>query len=258
MGEGTAYAVLGQLRAVDWGDDAAAFAHANSRALLMREFLRRTALWARAQGAEEAWPFFDVCDRIALDLSLSDRLAAEAESTLADLAPQSLRLACRAALRWAVLRDTGAPVPGGLPDPYEPLLLLVGRGGGWFLQEFLDLTGVMIRLGTVESNAAATPFTTLDRATLDALDAEGEITYYAKTDADKPRSSPRGIVRRRVDDEDRTWDEAFTRNLRWEPTEYLRRHELGHNDTEPERIGEVEAAAFIESVTRRLTAEAAG
>ncbi|GLF95287.1 hypothetical protein [Streptomyces yaizuensis] len=139
---------------------------------------------------------------------------AGAYSATAGLAPQSLRLTCRAAARWALLRDTATPVPIGLPDPYEPLLLLVGRGGGWFLQEYLDLTGASIRLGTVKSNAAAAPFTTLDEATLDALDAEGDITYYAKSDAGDPRSSPRGIVRRRIDDKDRIWDEAFTRNLR--------------------------------------------
>ncbi|WDN55921.1 hypothetical protein [Streptomyces clavuligerus] len=88
--------------------------------------------------------------------------------------------------------------------------------------------------------------------TLDALDAEGEITYYAKTDAANSRSSPQGIVRRRID-EDRMDDEAFTRNLRWEPTEYLRRYELGHNDIDHVEITEIEAAAFIQSLTRRLT-----
>ncbi len=34
----------------------------------------------------------------------------------------------------------------------------------------------MVRLGTVESNLAASPFLTLAQAILDALDAEGDIT----------------------------------------------------------------------------------
>ncbi|MGW1412686.1 hypothetical protein [Streptomyces sp. NPDC002403] len=48
--------------------------------------------------------------------------------------------------------------------------------GGYFVEEFIDLDGAMPRLGTVESNLSARPFLTLAPATLDALDAEGEIT----------------------------------------------------------------------------------
>ncbi|WP_255311947.1 hypothetical protein [Streptomyces sp. PTY087I2] len=103
----------------------------------------------------------------------------------------------------------------------------------------------------MESNASATPFVTLSPATLDALDGRGELTYFAKISEGNPRHSPRGIVRRRVDD-DQTHDEAFTRNLRWEPTEYLRLYDLGHNDIDHVRITEIEAAAFIESLTERL------
>lgn len=46
-----------------------------------------------------------------------------------------------------------------------------------------------------------------------------------------------------------TFDEAFTRNLRWEATEYLRRYELGDNDPDHVEITEAEAAAFIERIT---------
>jgi hypothetical protein len=77
-------------------------------------------------------------------------------------------------------------------------------------------------------------------------------TYFAKIDERNPRSNPRGIVRRRVDD-DQAYDEAFTRNLRWEPTEYLRLYDLGHNDIDHVEITATEAAAFIEAVTKKLT-----
>ena len=56
--------------------------------------------------------------------------------------------------------------------------------------------------------------------------ASREITYFAKIGDGYPRSSPRGIVRRRFL-HGIAYDEAFTRNLRWEPTEYLRLYELG-------------------------------
>ncbi|WP_189038619.1 hypothetical protein [Streptomyces daqingensis] len=245
-------AVLERLRAVGWRDDSEAFDHANSRALLMREYLRRAALWAQAYGAEGVWPFFDIAEHVDSSVETPAEVAAELEELMSGLAPASLKASCRAAVRWAALRDAHREPPSGLPDPYEPLLLFYERGGGWFLEEYLDLNGVMIRLGNVQSNASATPFLVSTPTTLDALDAEGEITYYAKVSDGYPRRKPRGIVRRRVE-EDQTHDDAFTRNLRWEPTEYLRLYDLGHNDVDHVEITEIEAAEFIESVTKRLT-----
>ncbi|MER6997092.1 hypothetical protein [Streptomyces sp. NPDC000410] len=251
MTEKSSRRVLERLRAVDWGDDFAASDHSNSRALLMREYLRRAALWARAYGAEQSWPFFDIAEHVDAEIQASPEITAEVEEVLVGLAPTSLQRTCRAAVRWAALRDGHDDLPADLPDPYEPLLLMYERGGGYFLEEYLDLNGVMIRLGNVESNASATPFLTLAPATLDALDAEGQITYYAKISESHPRRNPRGIVRRRID-EDQTYDEAFTRHLRWEPTEYLRLYNLGHNDIDHVKITEIEAAAFIESVTTKI------
>ncbi|MFC6984945.1 hypothetical protein [Streptomyces cirratus] len=183
--------VLDRLRAVDWSDETSAFGREHSRALLMREFLRRSALWARACGAEEAWPFFDVAEHVDAEVHAPADVAAEVEELVQGLAPESLRTTCRAAVRWACLGDARTESTAGLPDPYEPLLLLFERGGGFYLEEYLDLNGVMIPLGTVETNASVPPFLTLAPATLDALDAEGEITYYAKIDERHPRQSPR-------------------------------------------------------------------
>ncbi|UNO40666.1 hypothetical protein [Streptomyces sp. MST-110588] len=251
MTESSSRRVLERLRAIDWGDDFAASDHANSRALLMREYLRRAALWARAYGAEQSWPFFDITERVDAELQMPSEVADEVEQVLAGLAPTSLKRTCRAAIRWAAIRDARDDLPADLPDPYEPLLLMYERGGGYFLEDYLGLNGVMIPLGNVESNASVTPFVTLAPATLDALDAEGQITYYAKVSEGYPRQKPRGIVRRRID-EGQTYDEAFTRNLRWEPTEYLKLYDLGHNEVDHVQTTEIEAAAFIESVTTKI------
>lgn len=75
----------------------------------------------------------------------------------------------------------------------------------------------------------------------------GDITYYAKFSEGYSRSNPQGIVRRRMAD-GVAHDEAFTRNLRWEPTEYLPLYELGHNEVDHVEISEAEAAAFVEKV----------
>ncbi|MFF3396852.1 hypothetical protein ACFYW1_38825 [Streptomyces sp. NPDC002669] len=254
---GASRAVLERLRGVDWSDEDRAWRHENSRALLMREYLRRAALWADHCGAERSWPFFDLAEHAYPTVRIPDGIAAELDEVLRGVGPSSVRTTCRAAVRWAVLRAGSAsgPLPDlpDLPDLYEPLLVLYERGGGFFVEEFIDLGGAMVRLGTVESNLAARPFLTLAPAALDTLDAEGEITYYAKIGEDHPRSRPRGIVRRRVDDDGRTYDEAFTRDLRWKPTEYLRRYALGHNGIDHVEITGIEAAAFVESLTERLS-----
>ncbi|MEU0626654.1 hypothetical protein [Streptomyces sp. NPDC005989] len=252
-------AVLERLRAVDWyGDWDMAGSHSRSRALLMREYMRRAALWAQAYGAEEQWPFFDVTGFVDPTFRLDPRIESELEDYVAhDVGTPSTARTCRGAVRWAALRERGGSGLADLPDPYEPLLLMYGRGGGYSIEEFIDLYGVMITYGSFESNLDAEPFLTLAPGTLDALDAgaAGRITYFAKISEGYPRSSPRGILRRRLTGRNArtTHDEAFTRNLRWEPTEYLRLYELGHNDIDHVQISEREAAAFIESVAQRLT-----
>lgn len=251
--------VLDRIRGITWDDDfSVSLGHARSRALLMREYLRRAALWARAYGAEEAWPFFDVAEYVDPSVELDAEVSAELDEYIRRyVGTPSIQKSCRGAVRFAAVRaETKAELPD-LPDMYEPLLLMFERGGGYAIEQFIDLQGVAIPRGSLENNLSATPFLTLAPATLDALDGRGRITYYAKISEGFPRSSPRGIVRRRViGNGEETHDEAFTRNLRWEPTEYLRLYELGHNDIDHVEISEAEAAAFIETMTEKLTGNA--
>jgi hypothetical protein len=79
------------------------------------------------------------------------------------------------------------------------------------------------------------------------------ITYYARIDATHPADRPAGIVRR-IHTEPVPTDEAFTRNMRWEPTEYLRRYYLGHNDDDHVEISEQEANRIIQSWRERFAA----
>jgi hypothetical protein len=79
---------------------------------------------------------------------------------------------------------------------------------------------------------------------LDDTDRD-RITYYALLFDGFTREHPSGLVRRRHRDVGLPVDEAFTRNDRWEPSEYLVRYQLGHNDIDHVEISEGEATAFV-------------
>jgi hypothetical protein len=64
-------------------------------------------------------------------------------------------------------------LPPGLEDPFEPLLLMFDRGGGWTIEAgFIDVDGSAIRQRTWLDHLTASPAVTLDRSTLEAFDAE--------------------------------------------------------------------------------------
>lgn len=75
-------------------------------------------------------------------------------------------------------------------------------------------------------------------------------TYYARLAAGRARENPSGVIRRRRDG-DTVIDEAFTRNLWWEPTDYFDRVRLGHNDDEHVEITEGEAQGFVRYTTAK-------
>lgn len=78
-----------------------------------------------------------------------------------------------------------------------------------------------------------------------------EVTYYARFDWGGTPKEPDGIVRRRVVD-GVVYEEAFTRQLRWEPTEYFKLYRLGHDDDQYEEITKEEADAFIARTEKNL------
>lgn len=247
--------VLCGLQAINWDGWPVAFDHSRSRALLMREYLRRSAQWARHYGAESAWPFFDIVEHVDASVQLPPDVASDLDAFLrGGIGPNSVERTVTGAVRWAELRRQGRTDLPELPEPYEPLLLMYERGGGFYVDQAIDLNGVSLPRWGLDTAIAAPPFLTLGTATLDALDsdAKGKVTYFAVVDEGFPRERPMGLMRRRaVGREPVTHDEAFSRNLRWEPTDYFDLYALGHNDTDHVEISEIEAAAFIDRVIQR-------
>ncbi|MET8626171.1 hypothetical protein ABZW30_20855 [Kitasatospora sp. NPDC004669] len=84
--------------------------------------------------------------------------------------------ACRAAVRWATLRDTPEVRLPDLPDPFEPLILLYEQGGEVIADESraFNFGGRAVRITPWRDHLSAEPATALDPATLDALDREYE------------------------------------------------------------------------------------
>jgi hypothetical protein len=79
------------------------------------------------------------------------------------------------------------------------------------------------------------------------------MTYYALVDEFSSYETPGGVLRRVEDDEGQD-DEAFTRNLRWEPSPLLYSAERGDLDIKFFEISEDEA----ERIVARIRASVGG
>ncbi|WP_051893318.1 hypothetical protein [Streptomyces erythrochromogenes] len=249
MTDRTASVTLNRLRAVEWvGDWDHVLARVMSRRVLMREYLRRAALWAQEYSAESAWPFFDVSEYVDPGFRLSPETAAELDAYLGRVPGSEIRETCAGAVRLAEMREQNPAALPDLPDLYEPLVLFYERGGEFVRDNAggLDLTGVSFRPGTPQGNLSTPPFRALNETVLDALDARGRVSYYA---VDGPQAL---LVRRRVVRGERH-DELFGPDLRWEPTDRLPEKEEAIKGAGLVPLDEIAAAELIGDAVDRAS-----
>lgn len=231
MTDHTPSVMLNRLRAVEWIDDwDHAFEHVLSRRLLMREFLRRAAVWAQEYSAESAWPFLDITEHVDPEFQLPPDLSAELDEFLRTVPGSTLQRTCAGAVRLAALRAQNPAAFSALPDLYEPLVLFYERGGEFVVDNAggLDLTGVSFRPGTAQGNLGTPPLRALSQTVLDAVDAKGRVSYYSSVDGQGP------LLRRRVLRGEQS-DELFTRDLHWTPTDRI-----------PDSEEEIDAAGLVQ------------
>jgi hypothetical protein len=111
-----------RIEAIEWDQDET---RGRLHVQLVREYLRRAALWAQALEVTQEWPFFDVAlaadPNVDTDLDTLRRVRQHLEDTKASW--WATRIA-----EWA-LRFAALTSPYGLPDPYEPLLVMFEQGG---------------------------------------------------------------------------------------------------------------------------------
>jgi hypothetical protein len=81
-----------------------------------------------------------------------------------------------------------------------------------------------------------------------------KVTYYAMVDELSSRERPAGVLRRTYTEAGGRRDEAFTRNLAWEPSSSLVSAERGDLQNEFVEISAKEA----EEIVARIRAGAAG
>ncbi|MGX2995835.1 hypothetical protein JNUCC64_16355 [Streptomyces sp. JNUCC 64] len=161
--------------------------------MLMGEHMRRAALWADAYGVPERWPFFDVAHLAVPGFQLDADVTEELGDFAATVSTYTIRVLCASAVRWAAVRSDELP---DLPHPYEPIVLMFERGGGYSIEEMIDLYGVSVPYGNFTSALKRKPFLSLDRFVLDTFDstADDHVTYFV--DGENP--TPRFLARRRI------------------------------------------------------------
>lgn len=218
----------------------------------------------RAQGADAVLDGADLSEASLVKVDFRDTSLRAANLTRADLGSAELR---KVDAQSASLRDATLDGASLVNVSLQGADLTGASAQNTTLNVVFDDRTIVIGLsGTVRGPARlAEPesgrelagleleFWLNDRgASVEVLNSPpGTVTYYARIDDEFPRERPAGIVRRRRAGQSFR-DEAFTRNLHWEPTEYLRLYELGHNDSDHVEITEQEANRFISRITAKL------
>lgn len=166
--------VAGRLRAIDWVDWDSADEHAASRATLLREYLRRSAIWAEDLGATDEWPFFDIAARVDPAVRAPSELVEElADFTSENVPAFKSRKLCEFAVQWAALDDAAPDTARRHVDPFEPLLLLFERGGVFVVENgVVDFATLRVPIGTCQSHLSPEPVTGLAPEELDVLDKQ--------------------------------------------------------------------------------------
>jgi hypothetical protein len=170
-----------RLLAIDWDEEGDEL-HTRSRIALMHEHLHRGERWARHLRTPAAGPFATLPDLIDPEVRADPDTVRRVLRAVPGSGMAPTPRACAAALHFAALQDAGVPLPA-LPDPYEPLVLLFERGGGFGI----DCSGVFIELGSAavprrrrEGKIRNAPLAPMDHAALDDLDLRHLIEQDAR------------------------------------------------------------------------------
>ncbi|WP_282688882.1 MULTISPECIES: hypothetical protein [unclassified Streptomyces] len=177
--------LVDRITAINWQEEELSFTHGAYRAHLMREYLRRAAAWIRklekqastpsfGTGHSGNWPFVDFARVVDPSVAPNSELAYRLDDFLAEYV--SVPLAgkiCRQALSWYSLLDESLSRFPDLPDPFDPLIIIFERGGGFWVENgFIDFVTHRVRLADWEQHLDRGPLASLDSEYLDSLDKD--------------------------------------------------------------------------------------
>ncbi|MFI5932012.1 hypothetical protein [Actinoplanes sp. NPDC051494] len=169
-------ATAARLAAVDWQRHGY---RTWSKAKLMLEYFRRVALWLDAYGWDEPVPFFDLAVYIDPNVRADPEVVAEAVRR-AEPGGWNAEQVIPFILHWSALRATpGVTLPPDLPDPYEPLLLLFERDGGFHTSNgYAEMEHLSVPIAKWRDRATRPPLPSLDEAALDEIDRAGSTRQF--------------------------------------------------------------------------------
>jgi hypothetical protein len=161
---------LERILAIKWEPDDS---RVNSHIALLREYLRRAALWAKALDCTDEWPFFDVAAHIgALDADETQvkKLKTHFMETPFYVAG-IIEKTCEWFFHWERVKNLPKISEFTLPEPYEPLIVMYERGGIFSMEHgFFDFAVRSFPRGKWHKYDQIRPLLELDTRTLDELD----------------------------------------------------------------------------------------
>lgn len=170
------HATAARLNAIDWHQHGY---RTWSKAKLMLEYFRRVAQWLAAYGWDEPVPFFDLAVYLNPNVR-ADPGAVEEAVEKASKGGWNVQQVIPFILHWAALKATpGFTVPDGLEDPFEPLLLLFERDGGFLTSNgYAEMGFLSVPIAKWRDRASRPPLAGLDPATLDEIDRAGSMKQF--------------------------------------------------------------------------------
>ena len=152
-----------------------------SKGKLMLEYFRRAAQWAEAYQCDTRVPFFDIAacvnPAVRADQQVVDQVLAEVGK-----GGWNVKQVTPLILHWAALRPTlGDELPQGLDDPFEPLMLLFERDGGFHTENgSVELEYASVPMRDWRARAARPPMASFEPADLDEIDRASSLRYSGK------------------------------------------------------------------------------
>ncbi|GGN18910.1 hypothetical protein FHR83_004010 [Actinoplanes campanulatus] len=171
-------AMADRLGAIDWER------HGHrcwSKSVLLKEYFRRAAQWAAAYRCDSPVPFFDIAlcvdSRVRIDQHVLDGVI---EKIAAGRGGLNVKQVTPFILRWAALRATpGIDLPTHLEDPFEPLILLFERDGGFHTENGeVDLEYRSVPMRGWRKRADSPPMPSFAPDALDEIDRAGSLAQF--------------------------------------------------------------------------------